>query len=311
MLQKPTMFRAVGLAFALALTMWAMSQAVLALNVPPLRARVNDYAGMLSQGVVRQLELLLEGFEQKESTQIVVLTIPSLEGEVLEEFSIRVAEQWKIGHKGLDNGAILLISRADRKLRIEVGYGLEGRLTDLMAGRIISGIIVPEFKAGHFDQGVLNGVQAMIDVVRGEFKAEDRKVSRRVGSRDLIHVIPLLFLFVFIVFWFGRVSRPLGTAAGGFLMPFLASTVYSPGLGVLAALAGVGLIAGFILSILPGFAPGSGSLHHGRRPRGGFDDPGGFSSGWGGFSGGGGAFGGGGFSGGGGGFGGGGASGSW
>ncbi len=296
MFQKLAMHLAIRIAAA-AFALAALVQPALALKVPPLQARVNDYAGVLSQGTVRQLEHLLQAFEQRESTQIVVLTIPSLEGEVLEEFSIRVAEQWKIGHKGLDNGAILLISRADRKVRIEVGYGLEGRLTDLMAGRIISGIIVPEFKAGRFDQGVVNGVQAMIDTVRGEFKAEHRKDSRGIGSRGLIDVIPLLFLFGFIVFWFGRVSRPLGTAAGGFLMPLLANTVFSPGLGILAALAGMGLVAGFVLSVVAGLTRGSGNLYSGRRSGGGYGDSGGFSTGWGGLSGGGGGFGGGGASG--------------
>jgi len=311
MLQKPAMLRAIRIAAALVATLVVLIQPALALEVPPLRSRVNDYAGMLSQGVVRQLELLLEDFEQKESTQIVVLTVPSLEGDGLEDFSIRVAEQWKVGHKGLDNGAILLISRADRKVRIEVGYGLEGRLTDLKAGRIISGIIVPEFKAGRFDQGVVDGVQAMVDVVRGEFKAEGKKDSRGIGSRDLAHGIPLLFLFAFIVFSFGRVSRPLGTGAGGFFMPFLAHTVFSPRLGILIALAGIGLVVGFILSVFAGLTRGSGPVHHSRRSVGGFGDPGGFSTGWGGFSGGDGFSDGGGFSGGGGGFGGGGASGSW
>ena len=312
MLRKPTMRRAIGVAAALGLTLVVLIQAALALEVPPLRARVNDYAAMLSQGTVRQLDVILTEFEQTESTQIVVLTIPSLEGEVFEEFSIRVAEQWKIGQKGLDNGAILLVSRADRKVRIEVGYGLEGRLTDLQAGRIIRGIIVPEFKAGRFDQGVVDGVQAMMDVVRGEFKAEHKKSSRGIGSWNLGHCIGLAFLFVFVVFWFGRVSRPLGTVAGGFFMPLLANTLFPPGLGILAALAGVGLVAGFILSAVAGLAVGRGHLLDARRSRGGYGDSGGFSSGWGGFSGGAGGFGGGGgFSGGGGGFGGGGASGSW
>lgn len=122
-----------------------------------------------------QLELVLKEFEQKDSTQIVVLTGPSLEGDELEEFSMRVAEQWKIGRKGLDNGAIFLVARADRKVRIEVGYGLEGRLTDLTAGRIIREFVLPEFRAGRFDQGVVNGVQAMIDSVRGEFQAGGRQ----------------------------------------------------------------------------------------------------------------------------------------
>ncbi|MDH3828258.1 MAG: TPM domain-containing protein [Desulfobacterales bacterium] len=105
-----------------------------ALEVPALRTRVNDHAGMLSAATRQQLEDILSRLEQTDSTQIVVLTIPSLGGEVLEEFSLKVAEKWQIGQKGFDNGAILLIAKNDRKLRIEVGYGLEGSLTDLMAG---------------------------------------------------------------------------------------------------------------------------------------------------------------------------------
>lgn len=305
------MLRNLFISAVAALALSLLVQPAPASKVPPLQARVNDYAGMLSQGTVRQLEVLLEDFERKESTQIVVLTVPSLEGEVLEEFSIRVAEQWRIGQRGLDNGAILLISRADRKVRIEVGYGLEGRLTDLMAGRIIRGIIVPEFKAGRFDQGVVNGVQAMVDVVRGEFKTVEKKDSRGTRSGDWGPYIGLTVLFAFVVFWFGRVSRPLGTVTGGFLMPLLANTFFSPRLGILAALAGAGLIAGYILSVVAGLAARSRPLLHSTRSRRRFDDFGGFSTGWGGFSGGGGFGSGGGFGGGGGGFGGGGASGSW
>jgi uncharacterized protein len=306
------MFRVISAAAAMVLTLVVLIQAALALEVPMLRARVNDYAGLLSQGAARQLDLLLKDFEQRDSTQIVVLTVPSLEGDGLEDFSMRVAEKWKIGQKGLDNGAILLVSRADRKVRIEVGYGLEGRLTDLQAGRIIRGIIVPEFQAGRFDQGVVNGVQAMIDTVRGEFKAEDKKDSGTLGSKDLSHGIPFLVLFVFLVVMLGRVSRPVGTAAGGFLMPFLGRVAFSPGPGLMVALAGIGLVAGFLLSVFASLALGSGPRHSGRRPGGGYGGfPGGFPSG-GGFSTGGGGFSGdGGFGGGGGGFGGGGASGGW
>jgi uncharacterized protein len=308
MLAKSTIPRSVRTAGAAALGLvWLLLQSAAALDVPPLKGRVNDYAGMLSPGAVRQLDLLLKAFEQKDSTQVVVLTVPSLEGGALEEFSMRVAEQWKIGHKGLDNGAILLVSRADRKVRIEVGYGLEGRLTDLVAGRIIREAIVPEFRAGRFDQGVVNGVQAMIDVVRGEFAAQPRQKPVGTGGIDLAAVFPLLVFFVFLVFALGRASRPLGTAAGGFLMPFLGQMAFAPGLGVLAVLAGVGLIAGFILSVMAGLTPVGGPRGFGRRSSGGYGGfPGGFSTGGGGFSGGGG-----GFSGGGGGFGGGGASGSW
>jgi uncharacterized protein len=284
----------------MALTLVVLIQAALALEVPPLRARVNDHAGMLSAGVVRQLDLLLKGFEQTDSTQIAVLTVPSLEGDALEDFSMRVAEKWKIGQKGLDNGAILLISRADRKVRIEVGYGLEGRLTDLQAGRIIREIIVPEFRAGRFDQGVVNGVQAMIDTVRGEFKAEEKKDSRGFGSRNFADAIPFLFLFVFLVLALGRVSRPLGTTAGGFFMPLLGHMAFSPGLGLLVAMAGIGLVTGFILSLVASIAPAGGPRQYDRWSGGGFSAGGGGFSGGGGFGGGGG-----------GGFGGGGASGSW
>jgi len=305
-LHKQNLFWAIRILIVLALTLGALTQAALALDVPQLRARVNDYAGMFSQGTVRQLTVLLEDLEKRESTQIVVLTIPSLEGEVLEEFSMRVAERWKIGHKGLDNGAILLISRADRKVRIEVGYGLEGRLTDLQAGRIIRGIILPEFRAGRFDQGAVNGVQSMIDTVRGEFRAEDKKDSGGLGTRGFSIILPFLLLFVFLVLSLGRVSRMLGTVAGGFFMPFLGHMAFSPGLALLAALAGIGLVAGFILSVFAGMAQGGRTLRSGGRSGGGYGGfPRGFPSG-GGFS-----TGGGGFSGGGGGFGGGGASGSW
>jgi len=119
----------------------------------------------------------------------VVLIVPSLEGDALEDFSMRVAEQWKIGHKGLDNGAILLISKADRKVRIEVGYGLEGRLTDLAAGRIIREAILPAFRAGRFDQGG-ERVQAMIDSVRGEFKADDRRGAGGLDPTTLSDAVP-------------------------------------------------------------------------------------------------------------------------
>ena len=155
----------------------------LALDVPPLEDRVNDYANMLSPATKRQIDGVLQHLEASDGTQIVVLTVPSLEGDSLEDFSIRVAEQWRIGQKDLDNGAILLIAKADRKLRIEVGYGLEGRLTDLMAGRIIANVIVPRFKNGQIDQGVIEGVQAMVAVVKGEYSAADAPPPHRGSER--------------------------------------------------------------------------------------------------------------------------------
>jgi uncharacterized protein len=184
---------------------------LLALDVPPLKKRVNDYAGMLSSYTQKELEGILRDLEQTDSTQIVVLTISSLEGEVLEEFSIKVADQWKIGQKGFDNGAILLIARKEREIRIEVGYGLEGSLTDLMAGRIIRNVIVPQFRAGNFDQGVLDGVQAMIGVVRGEYRAPEKVPSHRGPKLKIPHLIFIGWIFfVFFIILLARLSHILG-----------------------------------------------------------------------------------------------------
>ena len=274
--------------------------AAAALEVPTLKGRVNDYGGILSPEAENRIEILLKDLEATDSTQVVVLTVPSLDGDSLEDFSMRVAELWKIGHKGLDNGAILLIARDDRKVRIEVGYGLEGRLTDLTAGRIIRDRIVPEFRAGRFDQGVLNGVVALSEVVRGEFQARAQPPAAS-GKGDLM---PFLFIFVFMVFTMGRVSRILGTAGGGFLMPFLGYMAFAPGPLMLIVLGGLGLIVGYVLALIAGATSSMGPRPPGRGGQGGF--PIGFPRGGGGFS-----VGGGGFSGGGGGFGGGGASGRW
>ena len=272
--------------------------AAAALEVPALKGRVNDYGGMLPPEAERRLETLLKDLEEKDSTQVVVLTVPSLDGDSLEDFSMRVAERWKIGRKGLDNGAIMVIARDDRKVRIEVGYGLEGRLTDLTAGQIIRDRIVPEFRAGRFDQGVLNGVVALTEVVRGEYQAaaQPQIGPAASGVEDLM---PFVLVFIFLVFMLGRVSRPLGTAAGGLFMPFLGHMAFAPGPLMLLGLGGIGLVAGYVLALIAGVSSS------GRGGSGGF--PIGFPRGGGGFSSGGG----GGFSGGGGGFGGGGASGSW
>ncbi len=262
-----------------------------ALNVPSLKDRVNDQAQMLSGQTKAGLEALLTNFESTDSTQIVVLTIPSLDGEVLEEYSMRVVEKWKIGQKGTDNGALLLIVRDDRKLRIEVGYGLEGSLTDLTAGRIISGVIVPRFKEGNFDQGINDGVMAMVDAVRGEFVAGN-STSSKEGAED---PAGLIFMLIFLFSFIARALHKKQTAAaavGGVASPVL-GFLFFPQLGMmLLMLIPVGALAGLFVS---SFTTTSG---------------GGFYTGGGGFGRSSGGFGGG-FGGGGGGFGGGGASGGW
>jgi uncharacterized protein len=143
---------------------------VAALEVPKLNGYVNDLADVISPGTELKIEHFLRGFESSDSTQLVILTIESLQGATLEEYSLSVAESWKIGQKGKDNGALLLIAKQERQMRIEVGYGLEGRLTDLLAGRIIDNEIKPRFKAGDFDGGVIAGVTAMAEAVRGEYQ---------------------------------------------------------------------------------------------------------------------------------------------
>ena len=171
-----------------------------ALNVPKLQGYVNDYAHMISGSARAKLEEELKSFEQSDSTQLVILTIPSLEGESPEDFSIKVVESWKLGQARKDNGILLLVSKDDRKMRIEVGRGLEGRLTDLMAGRIIDLAIKPWFKRGDFDAGFAAGVASLIDATRGEFKAEEkdsRKETQPFRSSWLfLFVILILFFFI-------------------------------------------------------------------------------------------------------------------
>lgn len=152
---------------------------VAALEVPKPTGYVNDLAGMLSPATEQKLEQFLRNFEASDSTQLVVMTIDSLDGEPLASYSLKVAESWGIGQKGKDNGALLLIARKERKVRIEVGYGLEGRLTDLLAGRIIDNEITPRFKAGDFEGGIIAGVTAMAEAVRGEYQGTGRTVHKK------------------------------------------------------------------------------------------------------------------------------------
>ena len=246
----------------------------------------------------QELESRLGDFERSDSTQIVVLTIPTLAGENLEEYSIKVAEAWRIGQKGVDNGVILLIAKQERKIRIEVGRGLEGKLTDLVSGRIIRGDISPRFKAGDIDGGIAAGVAAVMAVVKGEYKAQPRDLIQSKKSAPPIFTL-LIFFMVACVF-LGSMSRALGGLAGAVGVPIIAFLTF-PGLALIIV---IGLAAaGFAVGLFLSFLFGGG----GRGGGGFFGGPfigGGFGGGFGGGSGGG-------FSGGGGDFGGGGASGDW
>jgi len=273
---------------------WVLSLAALAwgLNPPAYRGYVNDYARLLRPETALQLEQALRSFDEADSTQVAVLTIDSLEGDALEDYSIRVVDAWKIGQRGKDNGVLFLVVKNDRKMRIEVGRGLEGVLTDLAAGRIVDNVVRPLFKAGRFDEGILAGTAAIIKTCRGEYTAPQRS-SRGGRGQEPPKILSYLFFCLFITAFLGRASRPLGILAGAMLIP-LAAFLGLPSISLLLLLLlmPVGAMAGLIVPLILGNLLLSG-----------------ISMGGGGFGGGGS---GGGFSGfGGGGFGGGGASGDW
>lgn len=269
----------------------------LALEPPPLQGRVNDLAGLLSPGVRAQLEQQLQELEKSDSTQVVILTVPSLEGDSLEEFSIRVAEKWRIGQQRVDNGVILLVSKAEHKIRIEVGRGLEGKLTDLISGRIIRSDIAPKFKNNDFDGGIAAGVNSITAVVRGEYKAPVQQKLKHGGKSAPPVYALLVFLAVAVVFA-SSFSRYLAGVVGAIGLPLITWLSF-PGLAI-AILAGIavgGFIFGLLLALLFG-GGGGGGFFGGPFIGGGYYGGGGGGGGdLGDFSGGGGDFGGGGASG--------------
>ena len=269
--------------------------------IPPLTARVTDLTGTLSGGAVARIEAKLTAFEDKKGSQIAVLIVPTTEPEDIAQFGIRLEDAWKLGRKSVDDGAYLIVAKNDRRVRIEVGSGLEGALTDATSNRIIEETITPHFKANDFDGGVEGGVDKMISVINGEpLPAPDQKWEKHSGS--ISNLLPILLVVVVVA---GGVLRSifgrfLGSAATGGLAGFLAWLVshFLP-IGL-----GAGIVA-FLFALLAGGSSRGWSAGSGWG--GGFGGGLGGGFGGGGFGGGGG----GGFSGGGGGGGGGGASGSW
>ncbi len=271
--------------------------------VPPLTARVTDLTGTLSGEAVTHLEAQLTAFEAKKGSQIAVLIVPTTQPEEIEQYGIRVADDWKLGRKGIDDGAILLVAKNDRRVRIEVGRGLEGALPDVTANRIITDTITPRFKTGDYDGGVEAGIDQIVAVVNGEPLPEPDKKWERHGG-DLGSLLPLLLVVVFVASGvlrglFGRLFGSLATGGLAGFIAWLLSHLLPIGLG-----AGV---VGFLFALLLGSSRGwsAGGGGWGGGFGGGLG--GGLGGGFGGRSGGGG----GGFGGGGGGFSGGGASGSW
>jgi uncharacterized protein len=159
--------------------------------------RVTDQTGTLTPGEMAALNQKLSADERETTNQIAVLLIPSLQGDSLEEFSIRLAEKWKIGQRGKNNGVILLIVKNEKKLRIEVGYGLEGALPDALAGSIIRNEIAPRFKTGQFFQGIDAGINAIMAATKGEYKAPRKKTQSSPGFPFWMF-IPVVFIVAFI-----------------------------------------------------------------------------------------------------------------
>lgn len=273
--------------------------ATAAMAIPKYTGYVNDYANLLNPATRSRLEKTLADFDRTDSTQIAVLTVNSLEGEPIDTYSIHVVDAWKIGQKGKDNGVLLLIAKKERKIRIEVGYGLEGRLTDLLSGRIIDLIITPAFRQGKFNQGIVDGVTAIIGAVKGEFTNTTPVRQVRHQGKSSPFFSYLIFALFFLTF-LGNLSRRLGVVGGTLLFPLL----YFAGPAsfsflMLLVLAMFGGGAGLLLPILFSTSGRSRTYYGGGYWGGGLGGGGGFSGGGGGFGGfGGGGFGGGGASGG-------------
>lgn len=282
--------------------LWSSALLAAEVPVPELRARVTDRTATLDQASTAALEESLRAFEDRTGNQIAVLVISTTEPEEIEQYALRVVEAWQLGREGVDDGALLLVALEDRNVRIEVGYGLEGALTDLVSRRIISESILPSFRSGDIPGGIELGVDRMIAVAEGEDLPEPQSDWDPGPMAGLRGLLPFLLIVAFIGGSLLRavLGRFWGSLASGSVVGFVAWLV--------SGLMGVALLAAcitFLAMLLGGSRTGGGRWS--SHPRAGSSSGGGWTSG--GWRGGG--FSGGGFSGGGGSFGGGGASGSW
>jgi uncharacterized protein len=280
-----------------------------ALDVPYLSGHVNDTAGMIPAAVRDRLEDKLAAFEKQTGAQVAVLTVPGLAGEVLEDYSLKVAETWKLGRKGVDDGVLVLIARDDRKMRIEVGYGLEGKLTDAQCRRILDNVIRPAFRNGEFGKGVEAGVDAVTGTIQGKdvIPTSPPSASKQFSAKPIGLQLMGIGIFVLVIGVFSLLALLSKGAQSWFLYVFLVPfwAVFP-----LAFFGSAGLVA--LLAWVVGFPIAKHWLHGTRAGKSflkghpglvAFAASGGHSgsgSGWssGGFSGGGGGFGGGGASGG-------------
>ena len=268
--------RALLIAFTLCCSFVASAE----VTVPPLVGRVTDQTATLTPEQKATLEQTLQAFEAKKGSQIAVLIIPSTAPETIEQYALRVAEQWKLGRKKVDDGAVLVVAKTDRALRIEVGYGLEGALNDATSKRIISEIITPRFKQGDFYGGITAGVEQIIRVIDGEpLPAADRKLT---GSNlNVQQYIPVIFILALVI---GSVLRAIvGRFPSAILTGGAVAIVGWLFAGALSFALGAGVIA-LLFTLLGGMGGGMGGYGMGGRQGG---SGGGFSGGGGGFGGGG------------------------
>jgi uncharacterized protein len=272
-----------------------------ALEVPPLKSRVTDLTGTLNPQQRASLEQTLAEFEARKGAQLAVLIVPTTQPEAIEQYAVRVEEAWKLGRKGVDDSVLLVVAKDDRRLKFEVGYGLEGVLPDAIAKRIIDNDIVPRFREGDFYGGIRAGMDRVMRVVEGEQLPPP--AAHGVSRQSTFHPEWLFALFIFV-------------AIGGSVLRAIFGRV--PGAGIVGAVAGfvgwalIGSLVIGVIAALIGFA--LTLFNDGRSWTPGRWGSGGYGGGWGGGGWSGGGFsggGGGGFSGGGGSSGGGGASGSW
>jgi uncharacterized protein len=296
--------RAAGLVLAAWLLVLLCSASLVQAQVPvpKLSARVTDLTGTLTAQQREALETRLAQFEAHKGAQIAVLLVPTTQPETIEQYARRVLDEWKLGRKGVDDGALLLIALQDRKLRIETQYGLEGVMPDAIAKRIIDEIITPRFKQKDFYGGIAAGVERMIGVVEGEPLPPPRASGGRGGDRGANNIESLLMIGFALVFVVAGVLRAIfGRVGGAAVTGGIGAVIAWFIVGSLVAAVAVALIV-FVLSTVFGMAGMGRSMRRGGWG-GGY-----YGGGWGG---GGSWGGGGGWSGGGGMGGGGGASGSW
>ena len=230
--------------------------------VPPLAGRVTDQTATLTGEQKSALEQTLRSFEARKGSQVAVLIVPTTSPETIEQYALRVAEQWKPGRKNVDDGALLVVAKDDRTLRIEVGYGLEGALTDAASKRIISEIIVPRFRQGDFYGGITAGVDRILRVIDGEPlpKPEER---RPAGIRGIGSILPVVMILALVV------GGVLHTVLGRFPGALVTGGAVSIVAWMLAGAISVALIAGviaFLFTLLGGGMGGRG-FREGRIPR--------------------------------------------